>query len=117
MADIQVGEVDVQGGRYQVVLRRLGAAVGIAENNGNNVNAPEVANVAGVGPAAGGAKKGKKEKKAKGTRKLSGYMKFAQEIRPQLLKEDPSLRSDIPSIGRKIGEKWRALSDAEKARY
>lgn len=59
----------------------------------------------------------KKTKKAKGTRKLSGYMKFAQETRPRLLKENPALRTDIPSIGRKLGEMWRNLSAAEKARY
>lgn len=59
----------------------------------------------------------KKAKKAKGTRKLSGYMKFAQEVRPRLLKENPALRTDIPSIGRKIGEMWRNLTAAEKARY
>lgn len=59
----------------------------------------------------------KKAKKAKGTRKLSGYMKFAQEARPRILKENPALRSDIPGMGRKIGEMWRALSANEKARY
>ena len=59
----------------------------------------------------------KKAKKSKGTRKLSGYMKFAQEARPRILKENPALRSDIPGMGRKIGEMWRNLSAAEKARY
>jgi hypothetical protein len=59
----------------------------------------------------------KKPKKAKGTRKLSGYMKFAQEVRPRILKENPALRSDIPGMGRKIGEMWRGLSANEKARY
>jgi hypothetical protein len=59
----------------------------------------------------------KKAKKAKGTRKLSGYMKFAQEVRPRILKENPALRSDIPGMGRKIGEMWRSLSANEKARY
>ena len=59
----------------------------------------------------------KKPKKAKGTRKLSGYMKFAQEVRPRILKENPALRSDIPGMGRKIGEMWRSLSANEKARY
>ena len=62
-------------------------------------------------------KKGKKAKKAKGTRKLSPYMKFAQEARPKILKENPEMKSDIIGVGRKIGEMWRALSDAEKARY
>jgi len=65
----------------------------------------------------GKMKKGKKAKKAKGTRKLSPYMKFAQEARPKILKENPEMKSDIIGVGRKIGEMWRALSDAEKARY
>ncbi len=60
----------------------------------------------------------KKTKKGKkGTRKLSPYMKFAQEARPKILKENPNLKSDIIGVGRRIGEMWRALSDAEKARY
>jgi hypothetical protein len=64
-----------------------------------------------------GGKRMKKEKKAKGTRKLSPYMKFAQQARVEILKENPSLKSDIIAVGRKIGEKWRALSDDEKAKY
>jgi hypothetical protein len=64
-----------------------------------------------------GGKRMKKEKKAKGTRKLSPYMKFAQEARPKVLKEHPEMKSDIIGVGRKIGEMWRALSDSEKAKY
>jgi len=68
-------------------------------------------------PSSGGAKKSKKEKKAKGTRKLSGYMKFAQEARPKILAETPSLKSDIIAVGKKIGAMWRELSDEEKKKY
>ena len=68
-------------------------------------------------PSSGGAKKSKKEKKAKGTRKLSGYMKFAQEARPKILAENPSLKSDIIAVGKKIGAMWRELSDGEKKKY
>lgn len=68
-----------------------------------------------------GGKRMKKMKapkaKAKGTRKLSPYMKFAQEARKEIIAENPSLKSDIIAVGKKIGEKWRALSDAEKAKY
>jgi hypothetical protein len=67
--------------------------------------------------SSGGAKKSKKEKKAKGTRKLSGYMKFAQEARPKILAETPSLKSDIIAVGKKIGAMWRELSDEEKKKY
>ena len=62
-------------------------------------------------------KKTKKAKKAKGTRKLSPYMKFAQVARPKILKENPNLKSDIIGVGRKIGEMWRALPESEKAKY
>ncbi len=65
----------------------------------------------------GGGKKSKKEKKAKGTRKLSPYMKFAQEARKNILKENPEMKSDIIAVGKKIGEMWRGLSDSEKAKY
>jgi hypothetical protein len=52
-----------------------------------------------------------------GKRKLNGYMKFAQKTRPEILHANPSLRSDVVAVARKIGEKWRSLSPAEKARY
>ena len=123
MANINVGEVDLEGGRYEVILRRLGAGVaGPPPVAGPPAVVPEEVNPAvpeEVNPAGGGkkSKKGKKAKKAKGTRKLSPYMKFAQEARKNILAEDPSLKSDIIAVGKRIGEKWRALSDAEKARY
>ena len=50
-----------------------------------------------------------------GKRKLSGYMKFANKVRPQLMKENPGM--PIPKLGSAIGAKWRALSDAEKKSY
>lgn len=61
--------------------------------------------------------KQKKTRKVGGKRKLNGYMKFAQKTRPEILRANPSLRSDVVSVARKIGEKWRALSPTEKARY
>ncbi len=45
------------------------------------------------------------------------YMKFANKVRPQILKEHPELKSDVVGVARKIGEKWRSLSAAEKAKY
>lgn len=67
-------------------------------------------------------RKGRKGWNARKTRKggrkgLHGYMKFAAEVRPQILKENPKLRSDVVGVARKIGEKWRKLSAAEKSRY
>jgi hypothetical protein len=54
---------------------------------------------------------------AGGKRGPNGYMKFANKIRPQILKEHPELKSDVVGVARKIGEKWRSLSDAEKKKY
>lgn len=54
---------------------------------------------------------------AGGKRGPNGYMKFANKIRPQILKEHPELKSDVVGVARKIGEKWRSLSAAEKAKY
>jgi hypothetical protein len=110
--EIVVGPAVVEGVEYQVILRKVDAMNVVANapvpnamnENANAVNAMQ----------EGGRKK---MKKAKGTRKLSPYMKFAQEARPKVLKENPNMKSDIIGVGRKIGEMWRGLSDAEKARY
>jgi hypothetical protein len=115
MAEISAGIVNVDGGRYEVILRRVGG------NNANRAVNP-VANAEGaqnMNINVEGMMGGKKKQKQNGgkSRKLSPYMKFAQKVRPEIIKNDPSLKSDIPGIGRKIGEMWRALSAEEKAKY
>lgn len=60
----------------------------------------------------------RKEKKTrKGPRKLSGYMKFAKEERSRVMEENPKMRGDIMAVGKELGKRWRALSDADKAKY
>jgi len=59
-----------------------------------------------------GANKTRKNKQEGGKRKLSGYMKFANKVRPDLMKENPGMK--IPELGKKIGKMWGELSDAEK---
>jgi hypothetical protein len=59
----------------------------------------------------------RRKAQAGGKRGPNGYMKFANKVRPQILKEHPELKSDVVGVARKIGEKWRALSDAEKKKY
>ena len=61
------------------------------------------------------SKKEKKEKKEKKPRKLNAYMVFAMEVRESVKKNHPT--ASITEIAKKIGEKWRAMSDAEKAKY
>jgi hypothetical protein len=60
----------------------------------------------------------RKEKKTrKGTRKLSGYMKFVKAERGRVISENPKMKSDIMAVGKEMGKRWRAMSDAEKAKY
>jgi hypothetical protein len=61
--------------------------------------------------------KNKKTRKQRGGRKLNGYMKFAASQRKAIVAANPSLRSDVVAVARKLGEKWRSMSDKEKARY
>ena len=62
------------------------------------------------------APKAKKIAKAdKPKKKLSGYMKFAKERRPTLLKEKPNL--SFGEVGKTMGAEWRKMSDAQKAKY
>ena len=106
-------KIVINGKTYKLVLEG-GKMKGGNNNNGNNdfeeVKTNNNNNIQGGGKA-------KKGKKAKSTRKLSGYMKFCQTARKELMQEQPEIKSDIPAIGRALGAKWRALSDAEKAKY
>ena len=58
-----------------------------------------------------------RRKQAGGKRAPNGYMKFASKMRPQVLKEHPELKSDVVAVARKLGAKWRSMSDAEKKKY
>lgn len=50
-----------------------------------------------------------------GKRKLSGYMKFANKHRAEIMRSSPGMK--VPDIGRALGKKWRGLSDSEKKSY
>jgi hypothetical protein len=97
------------------------AGAGVQEPQEPEQGEPQEAEAVAAQGQEGGRRKMKGMKKtkskAKGTRKLSPYMKFAQQARKEVLQENPNLKSDVIAVGRKIGEKWRALSDAEKAKY
>lgn len=90
----------------------------VSKNNNNNDNNNSLSGYESP-RSEGGGKKSKKENATRkmngGKRKLTGYMKFAQEVRPRIMKESPGMK--IPDIGRAIGAQWRALSDSEKAKY
>ena len=59
----------------------------------------------------------KKDKKVKrkGTRKLSGYMKFVQSERKNVISSNPKMA--FGAVGKELGKRWGALSDAEKKSY
>ena len=80
----------------------------------NNTNASSVNAV--VGNMEGGKnRKNNTRKQEGGKKKLSGFMKFSKDNRASVLKENPGI--EFAGVGKKLGEKWRALSDAEKKRY
>ena len=63
----------------------------------------------------GGGKKNRTRKTGGAKKALSGFMKFCKEKRPEVMRENPG--SAFGDDGRRLGEKWRSLGDAEKARY
>ena len=80
----------------------------------NNSNASSVNAV--INNMEGGKKnKNTTRKQEGGKKKLSGFMKFSKEQRPNIMKENPGI--EFTQVGKKLGEKWRSLSAAEKARY
>lgn len=48
-------------------------------------------------------------------RKANPFMKFAGEERKNIMKSNPGMA--VTDVGRELGKRWRALSDAEKAKY
>ena len=49
------------------------------------------------------------------TKKLSGFMLFSKEMRPRVIADGQGL--SFGDISKRLGELWRGLPDAEKARY
>ena len=75
-------------------------------NNDNDNNVPRI-NL---------SKGGKKTRKASGgKRELSGYMKFSRKMRPEILRANPGM--EFAAVGKRLGEEWRKLSDADKKKY
>jgi hypothetical protein len=58
-----------------------------------------------------------KKQKRKGTRKLSGYMKFAKAERASIVNANPKMRSDVTAVARELGKRWRAMSESDKRKY
>jgi structure-specific recognition protein 1 len=57
----------------------------------------------------------KKTRKSGKKRALSGFMKFSMKERPSVMKENPDI--EFGAVGKELGKRWRALSEAEKKKY
>ncbi|PIN25027.1 HMG box-containing protein [Handroanthus impetiginosus] len=72
-------------------------------------------------PPKADKKKAKKEKKAKKDpnkpkRPPSAFFVFLEEFRKTFKKENPNVKA-VSAVGKAGGEKWKSMSDAEKAPY
>jgi hypothetical protein len=90
-------------------------AAGAPKRGRNNGNATYNATAENLG-----MKGGKKTRKAKSTgggktRKVSGYFKFMQQERSNIVKQHPNFA--VTDVAKEAGKRWRALSAAEKAKY
>ncbi|OEL26590.1 hypothetical protein BAE44_0012392, partial [Dichanthelium oligosanthes] len=60
---------------------------------------------------------GAKRKKAGGPKRgLTPFFAFLAEFRPQYLEKHPELKG-VKEVTKAAGEKWRSMSDEEKAKY
>jgi structure-specific recognition protein 1 len=57
----------------------------------------------------------RKTRKSGKKRALSGFMKFSMKQRASVLKENPNI--EFGAVGKELGKRWRALSEAEKKKY
>ncbi|KAF8821590.1 HMG (high mobility group) box domain-containing protein [Cardiosporidium cionae] len=63
-----------------------------------------------------GKKKAQKDPNAP-KRALSSYMYFAKDKRQDILRSNPSLKSEVTKISKMIGEVWGKLSEKDKIPY
>ncbi|KAG0527020.1 hypothetical protein BDA96_06G196600 [Sorghum bicolor] len=60
---------------------------------------------------------GAKRKKAGGAKRgITPFFAFLAEFRPQFLEKHPELKG-VKEVSKAAGEKWRSMSDEEKAKY
>lgn len=118
-------------GEEQIIRVRCAApeAPGMAEVEVPEEEAPVPANI----PAPGNlgapsrmpitSRKSRKNRKNTGaTRKQSGgkrgmnpFMKFASKERKNIMSSNPGMA--VTEVGKELGKRWRALSEAEKKKY
>lgn len=98
----------------ETVLIRCSGAM----NMGNNNNSENPILGLGAGANQEGGKKNRKTRKnnmAGGKRGPNPFMKFAAKERKNIMNENPGMK--VTDVGKELGKRWRALSDAEKKKY
>lgn len=122
MANINAGKVTLESGTYEVILRKVKGNTD-GTNYKNNIEYENESNsndnTSSGRSFTGGSRKTRKANKSMegGKRKLSGYMKFGKARRPEIISAHPEWKGDVVAVAKEIGKQWRALSDAEKAKY
>lgn len=61
------------------------------------------------------SRKTRKNTQAGGKRGANPFMKFAAKERKNILSENPGMA--VTEVGKELGKRWRALSEAEKAKF
>lgn len=74
-------------------------------NSNNSINMP-------AGKRKGGKKKGAKKDPNKPKRAMSSFMFFANDKRQEVRDANPDMK--ITEVGKRLGEMWKQLTDAEK---
>lgn len=97
-------------------LRIVGADVPV-----NNAKAPKLGN--SLNSLVGGKRGSRKNRTERKTRKnqaggkrgANPFMKFAAKERKNIMNQNPGM--PVTEVGKELGKRWRALSDAEKSKY
>jgi structure-specific recognition protein 1 len=93
--------------------------VTVADSNARSTTAPPNNNDRNlnnfVDNVNGGGKKNKTRKTGGAKKPLSGFMKFCKEKRPEVMDANPGIA--FGDVGKELGKKWRALSEADKKKY
>ena len=89
--------------------------VTVADSNARSTTVPPNNNDRSLSNFGGGSKKNRTRKTGGAKKPLSGFMKFCKEKRPEVMRENPGI--EFQNVGKELGKKWRALSEADKKKY
>lgn len=85
------------------------------EGNASSASAPSVNSQESL--VGGKSRKGRKTRKAQagGKRGPNPFMKFAAKERKNIMSSNPGM--PVTEVGKELGKRWRALSEAEKKKF